>query len=121
MDQQEFKNLVGVAITKLEKQGSPSREPDSGGCWYLSSSGKSCIVGHMMPNDQVRKDADKGTPDGLSGVKELFHYKSSAWLSQFTENQINTLSSLQYYHDHCSGDKDFQITINNMRRLHSEL
>lgn len=122
MDQQKFKDLVKYGIDKLEQQGEPSIEYHTNSCRYLSHSGKCCIVGHMMPNDQVRKDADRGTGYGVSGVKSLFKENSLPWLSQFTEEQIDTLFTLQGYHDSSSLNSEvFQTTITKMRDLHSKL
>jgi hypothetical protein len=119
MDQQEFKNLVGVAITKLEKQGSPSRGVN-GVCKYLSHENNCCIVGHMMPNDDIRFQADNDYPSTL--VRDL-RKSGMEWFNQFTDDQIDELSILQYYHDNITtaSPHTFSDGIEKMKCLYSGL
>lgn len=110
MEHSEFIKLVESAIDKLEAQGKFSRAGHTGKCYYLNA-GNCCIVGHMMPDDHTRYEADNSTSG--TGIKYLY-LKDFAWPKQFTPLQIDVLAELQYYHD-CGND--LPATIQAMRDL----
>ena len=93
----EFVNMVGSAIDKLEKQGTFSRVDIGSGCMYQNSEGNCCIVGHMMPDSKTRGDADNEETVG-SPIDELA-LAGFEWTKQFSDTQIDLLSRLQAIHD----------------------
>ena len=112
MKKQDFINLVNSAIDKLEKQGEPCKG-EYGNCVYLNDKNQCCIVGHMMPDDETRKDAD----DCDFRVYGLFHY-GMEWTKQFDKEQIKIMTSLQ--DDHDSFGVGFNAKIKTMREIIAE-
>ncbi len=119
MNNQEFVALVEDAINKFEKQNAFSRS-NTGGCFYLSDNGNCCIVGHMMPNDEVRLSADEKVNE--SSIFAL-HRSGFPWAQQFNKGQIKLLADLQAIHD---GGVGFSDAIDDMvcnllgyRKLHN--
>lgn len=112
MKQEQFKEMCINAIDKLEEQG--VRSIELGICSYLSDKG-CCIIGHMMPDDETRREADMGS---ISGIFHLFE-SNFPWAQQFTKKQIKVLSQLQYQHDDPTSPLDFSIR--NMRAIVGEL
>ena len=94
MNNQDFVDLVEEAIDKFEKQNAFSKD-SSGGCFYLDNQGHCCIVGHMMPNDMVRKEADSYVDTGLIELVE----QEFEWARQFTKEQLDLMYQLQRQHD----------------------
>lgn len=94
MEKQEFVALVEQAIEKLKVQGKPSKLSD-GSCKYQGPVDTCCIIGHMMPTDQVRLKADSYKE---SSVKSLKNFGFS-WFDQFNPKQMRLLSTLQEIHD----------------------
>lgn len=93
MEQQEFKKLVVEAIKSFEKQGTKSATED-GACLYKSPVG-CCIVGWMMPDDYVREMADAQQD---SSILSLW-LDGVTWASQFSEEQVLFMKTLQDIHD----------------------
>jgi hypothetical protein len=95
----DFKTMVVNAILALEQQGEPSHNSETGGCFYLmhKNDGKKlcCIVGHMMPDNDVRVRADSNR---YTSVDDLYSINFE-WVKQFSEEQLNLLVSLQEEHD----------------------
>ena len=118
MNNQEFKQYVSDAIDKLEKQGKVSirfTENGNDGCFYYDEQNNTCcIVGMMMPNDNVRKAAD----DYKFDASIIYMYKdgSSEWAQQFTLKQVNFLAKLQRLHDTFRIDDSFSDLISSMRK-----
>jgi hypothetical protein len=94
MNNQDFVDLVEEAINKFEKQNAFSKD-SSGGCFYLDKKGHCCIVGHMMPNDIVRKEADSYSESGVLDLVE----QEFEWTRQFTKEQVGLMDQLQRQHD----------------------
>lgn len=94
MEKNDFIKMCKDAIEKVCEQQYPS--VSSGvGCVYKSERG-CCIVGHMMPNDEVRVKADSLT--GGTDVKNVL--ESGVWDIELDQTQVNTLSELQLAHDY---------------------
>jgi hypothetical protein len=119
MNNQDFVDLVEEAIDKLEKQNDFSKD-GNGGCFYLNNKGHCCIVGHMMPNDIVRKEADSYRDTGLIELVE----QEFEWTRQFTKEQIDLMYQLQRQHDayHISVDTavcDMRDSLSEWRDEHN--
>lgn len=117
----KFKQLVVKAIDKLQQQGVLSKS-NSGGCWYSGVvDGKSvcCIVGHMMPNKEVRKAADNSS--GASSAIEDLWGKDFEWTKQFTQEQMFVLNDLQKLHDNVDNCLTFDEIIIKMENIAGEL
>lgn len=93
MEQKEFVALVEDAIEKFQAQGRPSRLP-AGLCKYTSPMG-CCIVGHMMPTDQIRKAADSLKATSVDDLVDV----GFNWIMQFDADQQNLMQTLQGIHD----------------------
>ncbi len=116
MEHVKFVNMVTEAISKLEAQGELSKEENSSGCSYQMVKGNKtlcCIVGHMMPDDYTRKQADHHNA-GDSGVSSLYE-RDFHWLQQFTKSQIYVLEEFQVLHDNFNNDYTFDEIISKMR------
>lgn len=108
MNNSDFVQLVDKAINSFELQGEFSRV-DHGGCFYLRF-GKSCIVGHMMPDDATRHLADT---DSDSDIENLY-FNGFEWTKQFDDLQIHLLKDLQCIHDKY---EYFGLAIKDMRYI----
>ena len=94
MNNQDFVDLVEEAIDKFEKQKAFSKD-GNGGCFYLNNKGHCCIIGHMMPNDIVRKEADSYSDSCMIDLVE----QEFEWTRQFTKRQLELMYQLQWQHD----------------------
>ncbi len=116
MEHIKFVNMVTEAISKLEAQGELSKEDHGSGCLYQMVKGEKtvcCIVGHMMPDEDTRIQADRHNA-GDSGVSSL-HTRDFPWLQQFTSRQIGILEEFQVLHDNFNNDYIFDEIISKMR------
>lgn len=99
MDQQEFVQMCKDAVQKVIEQGAVSikkTEFDTGSpseCLYKSDVG-CCVVGHMMPDDKTRENADKLDSSGIYSVVQ-----NGVWGKNLSRWQLATLARLQYFHD----------------------
>jgi hypothetical protein len=118
MDNEKFKAMCLQAIAKLEAQGVPSKK--GGKCLYLASPGVCCIVGHMMPDDETRKAADRNINNGGTSVASLYE-QGFEWVQQFDKEQLNLLTMLQHIHDESTTPIAFSFGIRNMLRLVEDL
>lgn len=93
MKPNDFIKMCEDAIEKVCDQKYPSVN-SVGECTYLSRTG-CCVVGHMMPNDEIRKRADSliGGSDINSVVDE------NVWGNGLSADQVEVLRLLQYEHD----------------------
>lgn len=118
MNNQEFKQSVSDAIDKLEKQGKVSvrfTENGNDGCFYYDEQNNTCcIVGMMMPNDNVRKAADCNQYD--SSIMAMYGDHSLDWVEQFTLEQVKFLAKLQQLHDTFKIGDSFSDLISSMRK-----
>lgn len=119
MNNDEFKALAISAIDKLEKQGrfSVDYKYPLQSCCYLSGNGDCCIIGHMMPDDETRKEAD--------GFAETSIYSlwvdKFEWARQFTWEQVSVLTELQRIHDkYGTGNGDIKQAVKDMREYVEE-
>ncbi len=116
MEHIKFVNMVTEAISKLEVQGELSKT-DSGGCFYHQKKSDGvvlcCIVGHMMSDESIQKQAD-GCEHDDSSISTLYD-EGFPWATQFTNAQIEVLSKLQYYHDNIKNEWTFPEIISKMR------
>jgi hypothetical protein len=98
MENTEFVNLVKQAIEAFKEQNTKSES--FGACKYLRENNDGtklcCIVGHMMPNDEVRKRADKCLSE--TGIYSLWEH-GFEWAQQFSTPQIKFLGGMQNIHD----------------------
>jgi hypothetical protein len=111
---EDFIALVGQAIDKLEVQGTRSTGRSAVGmpvCRYAGDNNACCIVGHMMPDDETRKAADRMPKAGVRGLT----INNFEWITQFTDSQIELLDTLQEIHDGAH-DNTFNTSIERMRR-----
>ena len=98
MKPNDFIKMCKDAVEKVCEQGVASIG-DKGGCAYLSKSG-CCIVGHMMPDDETRREADKLEDSGVKAV-----ICEGVWgHNMFTQHQEDILLSLQLVHDSYQDD-----------------
>lgn len=66
---QKFIKKVEKGVDKFEEQGRYSFE--DGGCFYIMYSASCkyhCVIGHMMPSDKVRKQAESLDETAISGI-----------------------------------------------------
>ena len=115
MNNKEFKDLVLLGIDKLEMQGEFSKDADDNSCSY-NYNGLCCVVGHMMPNNEVREEADNEMDSSITSLYNI----GNDWASKFTEEQIDTLGLLQRMHDD-TPIGHFEKAISGMRRLYNTI
>jgi len=121
MKNQEFKQMVTNAIDALEQQGKECLNYD-GQCKYLNENGMCCIVGHMMPDNKTREDADLESELGRDSCIIALSNIAFSWCMQFTDDQILLLSKLQYIHDTPPDEYfTFENRITHMRNLAEKL
>jgi hypothetical protein len=117
MEHIKFVNMVTKAISELEVQGELSKT-DSGGCLYHQKKSDGtvlcCIVGHMMQNESIQKEADNWEFD--SSITTLYD-EGFPWTTQFNDEQIEMLTHLQYHHDNIRNEWTFQEIISKMYTL----
>lgn len=118
MEHSKFVNMVTDAINKLETQGELSKQFHNDQCAYqmIKDSKKlCCVVGFMMPSDDVRLTAESfDTNCNGTGISSLFEY-GFYWAKQFTKEQINLLTELQSTHDNIFDNLVFDAIISKMR------
>jgi len=96
MKHNEFISMVLNAIDLVVAQGTQCTRGGVAKCCYLDSTKtRCCVVGHMMPDNTTREAADN---HGNSGISKLYELGFN-WTQQFTPQQIDLLSKLQYTHD----------------------
>jgi len=113
MEKKDFVKLVTEAIDKLEVQGRACTDR-SKACHYLDDLGHCCIVGHMMPDDDVRKSADRAEKSSIMGL----YREGFEWLEQFNAQQVDLLDSLQEVHD--DPHMPFEEKLNEMQDILDE-
>lgn len=93
MKPKDFIKMCEDAIEKVCLQRYPSVSSD-GRCLYKSERG-CCVVGHMMPDDEVRSEAD----DILSGADVENVLEKGVWDITLDQTQVKILNKLQLAHD----------------------
>ena len=94
MKPNDFIKMCEDAIEKVCLQGYPSVNNVSE-CSYLSQVG-CCVVGHMMPDDETRYEAD-GIFSGTNVENVL---EKGVWSIALDQTQVKILNKLQLAHDY---------------------
>jgi hypothetical protein len=95
MEHNQFLQLVENAINAFEKQGQFSRGATTESKCFYSRNGLCCIVGHMMPDEAIRVNADSQPSTSILSL----YGSDFEWTKQFNRTQIDLLHALQGHHD----------------------
>lgn len=104
----DFIDMCKNAIDAVVEQGEAGADKLTGDCLYITENGNCCLVGHMMPNDEVRKSFN--TSVCASSAAE-----SSLWEIDLDPTQKSVLDDLQVAHDNqltLDENGEFDLTLN---------
>lgn len=95
--------IVEDVWARLKEQGAPGFDKTEQCCQYITSDGRRCAVGVLLPMDYLYESID----DFGGGVSELFerHPRARELIEgQYGAIETNFMQELQYAHDNAATD-----------------